>query len=77
MSDFKRFLIKVYDRKTGKEYELEGDSLSRENSRGLEKISDSSGKLLDLAPNGRLKAQLKLWSGFEEWEEKIHTEKKV
>ncbi|MDB4330337.1 hypothetical protein N9948_01305 [bacterium] len=69
MSDQKRFVIKIYDRETGGEYEFDGDYFESESQRGIAEIKDLSGTVKELAPNGHLRHQFKIWTGFRRWDD--------
>lgn len=66
MGDKKRYVVKIYDRQTGAEYEFDGDSLEHFAEKGVQ-FSDNiyAGNVIE--PNGHLRYTFKLWEGFDKW----------
>jgi hypothetical protein len=69
MSDPKRFVVKIYDRELGSEYEFDADSFDHDSEQGIEFKRSPEGYPLDLAANGQVRHCFKIWSGFEKWED--------
>ena len=63
MSEQKRFVVKVYDRETGGEYEFDGDSFEPHAEKGVTYGEEA------IEPNGHLRYVFKLWEGFEKWDD--------
>ncbi len=59
----KRYVVKIYDRDTGGEYEFDADKLNVVSEKGI--VTQG----LDWKPNGQERHCIKLWTGFDKWED--------
>ena len=71
MDSKKRYILKIYDTHLGGEYEFDSDNFSIDSEKGLF-ISDSLG----VQPNGQERHSIKIWTGFDNWEEFLTAVKK-